>query len=188
MSVRLSADALANAAEQVVVVLAQSNDQAAFEELVRRKHTSIRQLLRRLSRDPALADDLAQNVFLVAWRRLASLRAPGAFGSWLRQIAVNEWLMHLRSRDPEGYESESVEPAETMNHAAVIDLDAALSKLAAMERLCVVLAYQEGMSHSEIVRATRLPLGTVKSHVLRGGARLRRYLEAYDRRRDCGSR
>jgi DNA-directed RNA polymerase specialized sigma24 family protein len=47
-------------------------------------------------------------------------------------------------------------------------------------RLCVVLAYHEGMSHGEIASLTQIPLGTVKSHIARGAARLRELLAAYD--------
>lgn len=57
-----------------------------------------------------------------------------------------------------------------------VDLERALAKLRPPERLCVVLAYAEGMSHGEIARATGMPLGTVKSHISRGAARLRGWL------------
>jgi len=60
-----------------------------------------------------------------------------------------------------------------------LDLDAALALLQPEVRLCVVLAYNDGLSHSEIVELTRLPLGTVKSHIARGAARLRQSLAAY---------
>ena len=61
-----------------------------------------------------------------------------------------------------------------------VDLDRALASLAPDERLCIVLAYSEGMSHSEITAAIGLPLGTVKSHIKRGGERLRALLNAYE--------
>jgi len=65
-----------------------------------------------------------------------------------------------------------------------MDLDAALARLPAQVRLCVVLAYSEGMSHSEISQSTDLPLGTVKSHIARGAARLREWLHAYGEAHD----
>ncbi len=58
--------------------------------------------------------------------------------------------------------------------AGGIDLERALARLGPAERLCVVLAHGEGMTHAEIAEATRLPLGTVKSHVLRGTLKLKR--------------
>jgi DNA-directed RNA polymerase specialized sigma24 family protein len=60
-----------------------------------------------------------------------------------------------------------------------MDLDAALATLPPDVRLCVVLAYNEGNSHPEIVALTGLPLGTVKSHIARGAARLRDTLADY---------
>jgi RNA polymerase sigma-70 factor (ECF subfamily) len=60
-----------------------------------------------------------------------------------------------------------------------LDLDSALATLPPDVRLCIVLAYAERMSHSEIREATQLPLGTVKSHIARGAARLRHLLGAY---------
>jgi RNA polymerase sigma-70 factor (ECF subfamily) len=58
-----------------------------------------------------------------------------------------------------------------------IDLERALDTLRPAERVCIVLCMREGMSHAEVARATSLPLGTVKSHVARGTAKLRALLE-----------
>jgi len=60
-----------------------------------------------------------------------------------------------------------------------LDLDSALASLAPQVRLCITLAYAERMSHREIREATGLPLGTIKSHIARGAARLRKLLGAY---------
>jgi RNA polymerase sigma-70 factor, ECF subfamily len=178
----VSGASLGQAAEAAVVALAMSGDVAAFCELVRRRQSWLRSLLRRLCRDPALADDLAQQVFLQAWRSLPGLRSVAAFGAWLRRLALNAWLAHLRAAPPATITLD----AEDLASAAVtlpgperLDLDRALASLARDERLCVVLAYSEGMSHGEISAATDLPLGTVKSHVRRGAERLRALLHAY---------
>src|SRR4029453_6729409 len=93
----LSTAALSQAAEAAVVALAIGGDAAAFSELVERRQTWLRNLLRRLCRDHALADDLAQQVLLQAWRSLDKLRSVTAFGAWLRQLAINAWLNHLRA-------------------------------------------------------------------------------------------
>lgn len=183
MTRALSLSALRNAAEANVLGLAMLGDDAAFAELVRRRHSAIRQLLRRLSRDAALADDLAQQVFLQAWRTLRTLKAPGAFNAWLRKLAVNVWLQHVRVKQ---FVTESIEAhvdaerAEETGAGVQLDLDAALAALTPVVRLCIVLAYNEGMSHGEITDATGLPLGTVKSHINRGVARLRKLLQAYE--------
>jgi RNA polymerase sigma-70 factor (ECF subfamily) len=171
------------AAEAAVVALAIGGDHCAFTELVRRRQSWLRNLLRRLCHDPALADDLAQQVFLRAWRSLSTLKSIGAFPAWLRRLAINAWLAHVRAADPATVPADAAElAAPTLMPACgeQIDLDRALAQLSRDERLCVVLAYSEGMSHGEISAATALPLGTVKSHIRRGTLRLRTLLDDYE--------
>jgi RNA polymerase sigma-70 factor (ECF subfamily) len=133
--------------------------------------------MRRFCGNPTLADDLAQQAFLQAWQRLGSLRAPGAFGAWLRQLALNVWLAEARrSALPLTGLDLPEQPAPDVDLGLQQDLDTALSMLRPDERTCVVLAYAEGLTHGEIATATGLPLGTVKSHVLRGATRLRAWL------------
>jgi RNA polymerase sigma factor (sigma-70 family) len=173
---------LANVAEAAVIALAAAGDDAAFSELVRRRQSSLRQLLRRLCRDASLADDLAQQAFLAAWRSLPKLASPAAFWPWIRRVGINAWLQHLRARRQSlavGDEDLEGLPAPATSIEERLDLDAALAQLPAAQRLCTVLAYGEGMSHVEIAEATGLPLGTVKSHIKRGAARLRQRLSAY---------
>ena len=170
----------AQASEAALVLLAQRGSDAAFEELVRRRQSAIRTFLTRLSGDSALGDDLAQETFVQAWSRIAQLRSPNAFGGWLRQIAVNTWLRYARrTRIPldvlDEYDPPSTEDPSTM--ARRIDLEKAVSMLKPVERLCIVLAYDHGMSHSEIANETSLPLGTIKSHLARALDRLRTWLE-----------
>ena len=181
MRAALSTAALGQAAEAAVVALAIGGDEAAFSELVRRRQSWLRNLLRRLCRDPALADDLAQQALLQAWRSLRTLKSVTAFGGWLRQLAINVWLNHLRSvpKLESIDDAASAEPAVTHTTGEALDLDRALGLLSGDERLCIVLAYNEGMSHGEISSATNLPLGTVKSHIKRGSERLRVLLHAY---------
>lgn len=166
--------------EATFVVLAQAGSDAAFEELVRRRQGAVRRLLGQVSGDPALGDDLAQETFMHAWKHLRRLREPGAFGSWLRQIAVHIWLQHARRvRIPMDALAED-EPAAGTGAPDVtqrVDLERALARLKPSERLCVVLAYAEGLSHGEIAQVTRMPLGTVKSHIARGARRLRAWLD-----------
>jgi RNA polymerase sigma-70 factor, ECF subfamily len=200
---------LGEAAEGAVVALAMNGDDAAYGELVRRRQAGIRRMFRRLTRDPALADDLAQQTFVQAWKSIRSLRSPAAFGAWLRRLAVNCWLQQARIKQHEvllgdaalqgdeplqgreafeGQEAFVSGPPSTAGatqaaaEAAVtarMDLDAALAALPPAARLCVVLAYSEGMSHAEISESTAMALGTVKSHIARGAARLRELLQGY---------
>jgi RNA polymerase sigma-70 factor, ECF subfamily len=178
---------LGDASEAAVIALAMHGDSAAFSELVRRRQSWLRNLLRRLCRNPSLADDLAQQTLLQAWRTLTSLKSAGAFGAWLRRLAINTWLQHLRSAagqstrasatsaDAEST-SDPIAPAEA---GLQLDLDRALERLKPDVRVCVVLAYHEKLSHSEISAYTGFPLGTVKSHIKRGAEELRSLLDAY---------
>lgn len=170
------------ASETSIVLRAMAGDDAAFSELVLRRQKRVRDLLRQLCGDHALADDLAQLAFVQAWRSLGGLRDPGAFGGWLKRIAVNVWLAEVRRASPSFDDDETAfadipDPAPSPERAAGrIDLERALAQLRPAERLCVALAHGEGMTHSEITEATRLPLGTVKSHVLRGTEKLKQIL------------
>jgi RNA polymerase sigma-70 factor (ECF subfamily) len=170
----------ADSREALIVALARRGDRDAFAELVRRRQGWLRGLLLRSCGDAAVADDLAQQAYLKAWQKLSQLRDPARFGPWLKQLALNEWLQQLRKGDAlaraERWEPE-VSHRETPGLSR--DLDSALATLPAPVRLCVVLAHQEQMTHGDIARATAIPLGTVKSHVRRGSAALRKLLLDY---------
>lgn len=168
--------------EALVVSLAARGDRDAFTELVRRRQSWIRNLLRRFCGDGALADDLSQQVFLQAWRRIRQVREPEKFAAWLKRIAVNEWIDHQRKNDPRWSTEfdDGIQPAlATDTTAAAMDLDKALAALPGPVRLCVVLSYHERMSHGEIAELTKMKLGTVKSHIRRGSKKLQELLSAY---------
>lgn len=180
----LTRQALSQSPDPLIVQLARRGDRQAFEELVRRHQSWIRNLLRRLSRDRSLADDLAQQTFLQAWRRLDQLHEAAGFAAWLKRIALNTWLQHQRRQDPLAGSAALDDalpeiPAPPGTPGAAIDLDHALALLPPPVRLCIVLAYHEHMSHGEIAEATDLPLGTVKSHIRRGTQQLRQLLGDY---------
>jgi RNA polymerase sigma-70 factor (ECF subfamily) len=167
--------------ESIVVRLARNGDRQAFSELVSRRQAWVRNLMRRSCGDSVLADDLSQQVFLQAWKALPQLHEPGKFGPWLKRLAVNEWLQYARRNDPVRIADELRDEATASDDPARIamDLDAALATLAHDARLCIVLAYHEGMTHDEIAQLTDIPAGTVKSHIRRGTVRLREQLAAY---------
>lgn len=171
----------AKSAEVVLVGLARKGDRRAFAEIVNRRQLWIRNLMRRLSGDATLADDLAQQVFLQAWKSVAHLRRPGSFGPWLKRLAINTWLQHLRKRDPLRHAEEHDETRQPQRDSSdvAMDLDRALATLPDPVRLCIVLSYHEGMTHDEIMETTGIPVGTVKSHVRRGTLRLQEQLSAY---------
>lgn len=172
----------AAASDETLVLLARDKDQQAFAVLVARHQQWLRSLLRRLSHDRALADDLAQQVLFQAWAALSGLHAGQALPAWLKTIAVHAWLKHLRRKDPLfklDRDTSVPEQVAVTTPGIALDLNRALAQLSDTVRLCVVLAYHEGMSHSAIADITGLPLGTVKSHINRCSAQLRTYLAAY---------
>ena len=181
MESRLAAADLQRAADTLVIALACAGDDSAFAELMRRRQARVRKFMHHLCRQTALGDDLAQQVFLTAWRSMPRLRNAAAFDGWLKRIMVNVWLQEIR-RGKLATVSDMDFADLAVHHdgtAARMDLDAALSTLPPDMRICVVLAYDEGQSHPEIVALTGLPLGTVKSHIARGAARLREILAGY---------
>jgi len=167
--------------EPLIVSLACTGDRGAFEELVRRRQSSIRNLMRRCCGNSTLADDLAQQVFMKMWLGIRTLRQPQAFSAWLKRLAINVWLHYLRKNDALRGADELAEAdlAQFDSSGMGMDLDSALATLPAAVRLCVVLSYQDGMSHQEIADLTEFPLGTVKSHIRRGTQRLQQLLSAY---------
>jgi len=177
----LSAHQLGQAAESVVITLARAGDVEAFAEIVRRCQNRVRNFMRRLCNHSDLAEDLSQQVFLKVWRSLRQLRTPAAFHGWLNRIMVSTWLEEVRRNKLNIAELDESADLEAPRNAPGerVDLDTALAQLPPAMRLCVVLAYNDGMSHPEIADATGLPLGTVKTNVSRGAAKLRSLLSDY---------
>jgi RNA polymerase sigma factor (sigma-70 family) len=165
----------------MIVSLARTGDRGAFEELVRRRQSQIRNLMLRCCGDSSLADDLAQQAFLQVWLKIRTLRKVSAFSAWLKRIAVTVWLQYLRKNDAlRGADELTGDESVLQDSNSVgMDLDLALATLPDKVRLCLVLSYQEGMSHGEIAKIMDTPLGTVKSHISRGAQRLQQILSAY---------
>ena len=161
----------------------QAGDPNAFGELVRRYQSPVRSFLRKLTRgDEALADDLAQETFLRAWRKLETFRAEARFSSWLFGIAINEFRARLRRDrrhpwDELGGQAPVPEPAVEASPAGLrLDLDEALLRLTLPERAAILLCCQHGLTHEEAAQSLHSPLGTVKTNILRGKEKLRRWL------------
>jgi RNA polymerase sigma factor (sigma-70 family) len=170
--------------ELIARVLAHE-DRAAFGTLVRNHQSAVRQFLRHLTRgDAALADDLAQETFVTAWRTLARFHGGSAFPTWLLGIAHNHWRNARRkpihtALDAPGTPEPPAPPATSHSDLGQ-DLAAALAQLDADQRIVLHLAYQQGLSHPEIAALLDWPLGTVKTHTARGKARLRELLAAWN--------
>lgn len=163
------------------------DDRQAFEQLIRRHQGLVRAQLRRLcSGDAALADDLAQETFLLVWRKLSSFRGDARFSTWLFRVAHNCFLQARRRSTtapvqppPEDRASETLPPDSDDSPGLQADLQRALRRLPEGERVVMLYHAQIGMSHEETAQVTGFPLGTVKTHALRGKARMRAWLDAY---------
>lgn len=168
--------------EAIVIALAKGGNDVAFEELVNRHQGWVRSLMRRFSGDFTLADDLTQQVFLQCWRHLKSLKQVQTFPAWLKRLAVNTWLQHLRKKDSlkDADDFEDSNPSREIDPALKLDLDTALGQLSPAQSLCVILSYHENMTHGDIADTTGLPIGTIKSHIRRGTLRLKGLLAAYN--------
>lgn len=150
------------------------------DRLVREHQSKVRAFLRRLTRgDAALADDLAQETFLEAYRKFDQYRGEGSLSSWLCGIAWSRFLMERRKRKDEPLEElpEAASADPQVASVAKLDLERAMARLSAEERAALTLCYALGHSHGEAAAILRLPLGTVKSHVLRGREKLKAMLE-----------
>jgi RNA polymerase sigma factor (sigma-70 family) len=160
------------------------DDHHAFAELVRNHQSSVRGLLRHLTRtDVALADDLSQETFLRAYKNLRSFRGEARFSTWLYRIAYNTFRENARKRkelvgiNEEQWQAE--QDPQTVDPALRHDLMHALNLLPLHERSAVLLCCQNGLSHDEASRVLEIPLGTVKTNVLRGREKLKRTLAAW---------
>lgn len=160
------------------------DDQHAFSELVRRHQSAVRGVLRQLTRtDVALADDLAQETFLRAYKHVRSFRGEAKFSTWLYRIAYNCFREDARKRKElvgvdEAQLQGELDP-QTSDPGLRHDLMHALSLLPLNERSAVTLCCQNGLSHDEAARVLDIPLGTVKTNVLRGREKLKKMLQAW---------
>ncbi len=172
-------------AELIARVVA-ADDRAAFAELVRRHQSAVRRFLRHLCRgDAALADDLAQESFVQAYRGLAHYRQEAPFLTWLLGIAHNHWRNAWRKRSRERVMEATLAADETLPATSTSadlrhDLSCALRHLTADEQLAIHLNYQQGLSHSEIATLLAWPLGTVKTQLARAKDKLRQHLAAWN--------
>jgi RNA polymerase sigma-70 factor (ECF subfamily) len=186
---RYTADFYQKSPESVLVGLARTGDRDAFAEIVTRRQGWIRNLMRRCCGDAVLADDLAQQVLLQAWRSIRQIGDARRFPGWLKRMAINTWLQHKRRNDPlrGASEQEAAIPAVEQTPGIALDLDRALGTLPDDVRTCIVLGYHEQMTHKEIAAVTGLPLGTVKSHIRRGTQKLQAELADYIQAGEAGT-
>lgn len=174
-------------------------DRQAFAELVRRHQGLLRATLRRLcGGQAAWADELCQEAFLKAWQGLPAFAGRARFRTWLFRLAYNEFLQAARrseqrlARNTQALDGAGLEaaadagalpagPADGLErHVALhLDLQRALQRLGDDERAAIVHCCMADFSHAEAAAVLGLPLGTVKTHVLRGRAKLQAALSGW---------
>ena len=172
--------ASATDAELILSVL-ERDDRRAFAELVNRHQSRVRTVLRRLTKgDFALADDLAQETFVLAWKNLRHFRFEARFSTWIYRIAFNAWQSEARKKHEVLLDLDSDSPLpgpeghdEMPDVAGRVDLERAMATLSDGERASITACYYADLSHEEAAAALGLPLGTVKTHVMRAKAKLR---------------
>jgi RNA polymerase sigma factor (sigma-70 family) len=161
------------------------NDRRAFEQLVRRHQGMVRaQLCRLLHGDATAADDLAQETFLLAWRKLDQFRSEARFSTWLYRIAYACFLQMCRTKSWAARHAQDDDAKEELPMPAPamdlqLDLARAMRHLSTAEQAVLLHCVQLGLSHEEAAYVLSMPLGTVKTHATRGKAKLKVWLSAW---------
>jgi RNA polymerase sigma-70 factor (ECF subfamily) len=159
-----------------------AGDETAFARIVAAYDDEMYRVCLAVSRDRAVAADAVQAAWDIAWRKLASVRDPGAVRPWLVTVAVNEAKKLLRKRHrrseiellvdlPDGYAT-----ADPATGVAMLDLVAALERLKPDDRALLALRYMAGFSATEIATALQLRPEAVRQRLKRLIDRLREEL------------
>lgn len=172
--------------DQQLVARAQRGEKHAFELLVAKYQRRLLRLISRLVRDPAEAEDVAQEAFIKAYRALPQFRGDAAFYTWLYRIGVNtakNFLVSQGRRAPTSTEKDA-EEAETfedgeqlrdintpesllMSRQVASAVNGAMERLPEELRTAVTLREIEGLSYDEIAEVMNCPIGTVRSRIFR---------------------
>ena len=162
--------------DETLAAAAARGDAAAFEALVRRHERVVRGFLARLAGGGDRADDLAQETFLTAWTKASSFTGQGRYRGWLLRVAWTTFLMDVRGRGRRlpGYAGTGEAPEQADRGDAERDLivEDALARLGEADRAAIVLCLVLGHSHREAAEILEMPLGTLKTRVARGSAKL----------------
>lgn len=165
--------------EQELIHRAQAGDQDAFCELARSYQRRIYAMALHFARDPHQAEDLAQEVWLKAYKSLSGFRGDSSFYTWLRKIAVNAFINQQRRTIFRFFQpAEHLVPLEeidkelksepAMNQRMLLgDLYRALKGLNNRERMIFLLKHREGMTYEEIADVCGVSSGTVKKTLFR---------------------
>ena len=176
-------------ADTDLVARCRRGDAGAFEELYRQHAARLYNLAYRMLGNAADAEDLLQEIFLLAHRKLGSFRGQSALGTWLYRLATNQCLDHLRSKavrtaqvtaslaeeTPHGRRFEPAAPPGPS--VTSLDLERAIAQLPEGCRAAFVLHDVEGLEHQEVADVLGIAEGTSKSQVHKARRRLRQALQ-----------
>jgi len=171
--------------------------ESAYEILIQRFEQPVFSLVSRLLKDPSEACDVVQEVFLKVFQKVRAFRGQSCLKTWIYRIAVNEAHNHCRwhgrhrrqevglegpEEDGRGYGDTLAAPGMSpfdyvLNQEEHTLIEESLANLNASFRAVVVLRDVEDLSYDEIAEILQVPLGTVKSRILRGREALRMELE-----------
>ena len=176
----------ADASDLSLVRRVQRGDKGAFDALVLKYQHKLVKLVMRYVRNPAEAEDIAQEAFIKAYRALPQFRGDSAFYTWLYRIAINtaKNAVVARDRSPIEYDLDRNSPdepydmqgrmkdSETPEGLVLTDeirstVNAAIDALPEDLRTAIVLRELEGLSYEEIAAAMDCPVGTVRSRIFR---------------------
>jgi len=176
----------ADAGDLSLVRRVQAGDRGAYDLLVLKYQHKVVKLVMRYTRDPADAEDIAQEAFIKAYRALPQFRGDSAFYTWLYRIAINTAKNALvaRGRNPvsmniDAHDDEDgsdllnrLRDPDTPEGLALTDeirdtVNAAIDALPEDLRTAIVLRELEGLSYEEIAAAMECPIGTVRSRIFR---------------------
>jgi RNA polymerase sigma-70 factor, ECF subfamily len=174
----------AEAADAEIVARTQAGDADAFEALYRRHAPRIYTLACRMAGTPEDGEDLLQEIFLQAYRKLEGFKGEAAVGTWLYRLALNHCLDYVRSRRAKMNKlTETLDAAPMFEPRAPretpiarMDLERAIERLPDGCREAFVLHDVEGFGHREIADLLEIAEGTSKSQVFKARAKLRTFL------------
>lgn len=169
---------MTNDDDAALVAAARDGSVADLSRLIDRHQQAVRAFLARIAVSRDEAEDLAQETFLTACSQLAQYRGDASVRTWLCAIAWRKaksarrsWF-RARVRDTAYVARSELERPNEIGKEESMALKAALASLPLDQRAAVVLCLSEDFSHAEAAQALNLPLGTVKSHVARGRAKM----------------
>ena len=170
----------------VLVKRVQRGDKTAFDLLVRKYQHKVVKLVLRYVRNPAEAEDIAQEAFIKAYRALPQFRGDSAFYTWMYRIAINTAKNSLASRDrsPIAYDLDLTDPEESHSVQTKLQdpdtpegmalteeirriVNSAIEGLPEELKTAIVLRELDGLSYEEIAAAMECPVGTVRSRIFR---------------------